>query len=54
MIEDEALGLKVSENPTEKKWAEIKERAEKEISNSYIEIEINQAIIKLAESHIVH
>lgn len=34
-------------------WHRVKENAEKAIENSYIEIEINKAILKLAESKLV-
>ena len=52
MIENEELGLKVAENPEEKLWAEIKDKATDAIVRSKVEIEIQEAIIKLAETKI--
>jgi len=49
MIEDKKLGVKIAENPIEAKWESIKKRAIEGIEQSKIEIEINQAIVELAE-----
>ena len=49
MIEDKKLGVKIAENPEEAKWDNIKTKAEEGIEGNKIEIEINQAIAKLAE-----
>lgn len=49
MIEDKELGLKIAENPKEAKWEGIKKQAEKSIEERKTEIEINKAIIELAE-----
>lgn len=52
MIENEELGLKVAENPTEKLWIGIKERAEQAIISSQAEIEIQEKILELAKTKI--
>ena len=52
MIEDKELGLKIAENPVEAKWVEIKDRMEKSIVNSKIEIEISKKLIQLANRKI--
>jgi len=52
MIEDNNLQLKIAENPIESKWESIKKRATEGIEASKIEIEINAAIVELAEKKI--
>lgn len=52
-VKAEDLGLKVAQNPLEAKWLDIKDRAEKGIENSIIEIEINKTLIKLAGNKIL-
>ena len=49
MIEDKKNGVKIAESPEEQKWENIKNRATESIEQSRIEIEINEAIVKLAE-----
>ena len=48
MIEDK--DFKVAENKIEAFWTEIKAKCEKQIEMAGHDIEINQTIIKLAES----
>jgi hypothetical protein len=50
MIENNDLGVKVAENKVEAFWAELKSKCEKQIEMSGHDIEINQTIIKLAET----
>lgn len=49
MIEDKELGLKVAVNDEEAKWINIEKKAKEGIENNQTEIEINKAIMKLAE-----
>jgi len=49
MIEDKKLGVKMAGNPEEAKWESILARAKESIDQSKTEIEINAAIIRLAE-----
>lgn len=47
MIEDK--DVKIAETPIEALWTQVKEKAEKDIRTAKIEIEINKAVIELAE-----
>jgi len=49
MIEDKKLGLKIAENPAEAKWETIRSRASEAIEQHKTEIEINSAIVRLAD-----
>ncbi len=49
MIEDKELGLKISENPEEKFWTEIRDKCEKDLDISKKEQEINEYLLKFYE-----
>lgn len=49
MLEDKKTGLKVAEDKEEAKWESVRRRAEEEKERNRTEIEINDAIKKLAE-----
>ena len=50
MIEDKEMGIKVAETKEEGAWARVKDQATKSIEDSKIAIEINEVILKLAET----
>ena len=52
MIEDKELGLKVADNPEERLWIGIKERAEQAILQSKAEIEIQKENLRLGEERL--
>lgn len=54
MIEDKKLGLKVAEDPVEEAWQHVKDNATKQISDMKIAFEIQEAVIKLAETKLKH
>lgn len=50
MLEDKKLGLKVTESKDEAIWSKLMEQADKQIANSRVEIEVQQAVKELAQS----
>ena len=50
MIEDKTIGLKMTENPEETFWTQMREKLKQQNVINKCEIEINELIIKHIES----
>lgn len=54
VIEDKDIGIKVAVDEEEALWVRIRDKAAQQLRESKAEIELQEAVLKIAESHIKH